>query len=132
MPHSSPITNTSPQITSVEEPMRIPAWRSASPKNFITRNVATSRTMVPPNLMISPKASIQPLGVIRRSFTRAAPGLWRWVPRSARRSLDDRGDLGVGGQQRLGERVVEREHPHEGDDHRLVDGAPHPLGASGR
>ena len=31
--------NTSPQITSVEETIRIPAWRSASPKNRSTRSV---------------------------------------------------------------------------------------------
>ena len=35
-------------------------------------------------------------------------------------------------EQRLREDVVEREHAHEGDDDRLIDGAAHPLGASGR
>ena len=44
------------------------------------------------------------------------------------RSLDDGRDLGMGGQQRRDERVVEREHAEEGDDDRLVDARP-PRGA---
>ena len=38
----------------------------------------------------------------------------------------------MGRQQRLREHVVEREHAHEGDHDRLVDGPAHALGASGR
>ena len=37
MPHCRPMMNTRPQMTSVEETMRIPAWRSASPKKCSTR-----------------------------------------------------------------------------------------------
>ena len=33
----------------------------------------------------------------------------------------------MGGQQRLGEHVVEREHAEEGDDHSFVDGGPTPC-----
>src|SRR5438270_5358494 len=104
--------NTRPQITSVEETIRIPDWRSASPKNFSTRRVSTSRTIRAVNLTRSPNDSIQPRGVaIRASIS--APGA----------SLRDRRDLGVGCEQRLRERVVEREHAQERDHHRLVDGA---------
>src|SRR4051812_12278540 len=42
-------------------------------------------------------------------------------------SLDLR-DLGMGGQQRLREHVVEGKDPEEGDDDRLVDGSAHSLG----
>ena len=35
--------NTSPQITSVEPTIRIPDWRSASPKNLKTRRPKISR-----------------------------------------------------------------------------------------
>ncbi len=41
-------------MTSVEPRIRIPAWRSASPKNLNTRSVHTSRTTVPVNRPISP------------------------------------------------------------------------------
>ena len=37
MPHCRPMMNTRPQITIVEERMRMPAWRSASPKKRKTR-----------------------------------------------------------------------------------------------
>ena len=37
MPHCRPMMKTRPQMTRVEETMRIPAWRSASPKKRKTR-----------------------------------------------------------------------------------------------
>ena len=46
-------------------------------------------------------------------------------------SLDDR-DLGVGGEQRLGEDVVEREDAEELDDHALIHRPPDALGAPRR
>src|SRR5450755_2460406 len=107
MPHCRPMMNTRPQITSVEETIRIPAWRSVSPKNRSTRSVSTSRTICEPNLTISPNASSHPRGVTIRFCI----------------SLDDRRDLGMGGQQRLGECVVEREHAQERNHDRLVDSA---------
>ena len=58
--------NTRPQITSVEETIRIPDWRSASPKNFRTFRRSTSPTIFEVNLTISPNDSIQPRGVARR------------------------------------------------------------------
>src|SRR5437764_3428349 len=109
--------NTRPQITSVEETIRIPDWRSASPKNFSTRRVSTSRTIREVNLTISPNDSIQPRGVAIRPSISCG-----WA------SLGDRGDLWVRREQGLRERVVEREHAEERDHDRLVDGAPHPLG----
>ena len=60
--------NTRPQITSVEETIRIPAWRSASPKNRNTRSRSTSPTIREVNLTISPNDSIQPRGVASESF----------------------------------------------------------------
>ena len=48
MPHTpSPIRNTSDQMTSVEPTIRMPAWRSVSPKKRSTRRLQTSRTMPP-------------------------------------------------------------------------------------
>jgi hypothetical protein len=53
---------TRPQMTSVEERMRIPAWRSASPKNLKTRSVKTCATTLPQNFVISPKVASHSLG----------------------------------------------------------------------
>src|SRR5215207_5992027 len=47
------------------------------------------------------------------------------------RLLDHR-NIGMGGEQRLREHVVEREHREQRRDHGLVDGPSDPLGASGR
>ena len=54
---------TSPQITSVDPTIRIPAWRSDSPKNLNTRSPKISRKTCAMNFASSPKVSIQPLGV---------------------------------------------------------------------
>src|SRR5690348_2732785 len=104
--------NTRLQITRVEVTIRIPAWRSVSPKYLNTRRRKTSPTIFEVNLTISPKDSIHPRGAER------SPSI---------SSLHDRGDLRMGGQQRLGERVVEREDPQERDHHRLVHRPPHAL-----
>src|ERR1700693_281864 len=109
--------NTRPQITSVEPMIRIPAWRSASPKNLNTRRPKISRKTCAMNLTSSPNVSTQPLGV---------------ATSSPMRSLRDGGDFGVGGEQCLGERVVEREDPVERDHDRLVDRLPHALSATRR
>src|ERR1700737_4845535 len=100
MPHSSPMMNTSPQITRVDEMMRMPACRSVSPKNRIARPRRTSLMILPVNLKVSPADSIQPLGAARMPFT-CAP------------LLDHGRDLGMGREQRLREHVVEREHAQE-------------------
>ena len=48
MPHvPRPVMNTSDQMTTVEPTIRMPAWRSVSPKKRNTRRPHTSRTMVP-------------------------------------------------------------------------------------
>src|SRR5437588_5942953 len=120
--------NTSPQITRVEPTIKIPAWRSASPKNLKTRRPQTSASTCPTNLTSSPKVSIQPLGPATSSPISSPSGRQR-SPRSAH-LLRDRGDLGMGSEQRLGEGVVEREDAVEGDHHRLVDCPPHAFGAT--
>src|SRR3954449_9788208 len=68
---------------------------------------------------ISPRDPSQSLGTAKNPGIRATP-----------RSLDLT-DLGMGGQQRLREHVVEGKDPEEGDDDRLVDGSAHSLGAAG-
>src|SRR5678816_2856206 len=62
MPHSRPRTNASPQITSADPRIRIPAWRSASPKNWKTRPSRTSPTTRAANRASSPKEAIQSRG----------------------------------------------------------------------
>ena len=52
--------NTSPQITTVDETIRIPIWRSDSAVKRSTRPLRVSRTISPLNLMISPASVIQP------------------------------------------------------------------------
>src|SRR5271167_2097761 len=135
MPHTpKPVTNTSAQMTAVEPTIRMPAWRSDSPKKRSTRPPQTSRTMLPVKRPISPVVVSHSRGSASSSFIAALP-LWpsavlrHWLS-SARRSLDHE-DVGVGGEQRLGEYVVERADPQERDHDRLVDRAPHPLGAAG-
>src|SRR4029077_20322261 len=124
MPHSSPRMNISAQMIRVEEMIRIPDWRRASPKKRNTRRPHTSRTMLPVNPAISPVEAIRSRGIASSSFI-AARGLSRRT-----RSLDHE-DLRVGGEEHLGEYVVEREDRQERDDDRLVDGAADALGAAG-
>src|SRR3954469_23037657 len=106
MPHCRPMMNTSPQMTSVEERIRMPDWRSASPKKRKTRRPKTWPTTLPQNLAISPKLAIQ---------SRGTPSQELPISASPPRSPDHR-DLGMGGQQGLREHVVEREHAEERDD----------------
>src|SRR5436190_23960698 len=54
--------NTRPQITRVEDKIRIPDWRSASPKNRSTRPPHTSRRTRTPNLVIPPRFASQSAG----------------------------------------------------------------------
>ena len=70
MPHTPrPIRNTSDQMTTVEPTIRMPAWRSASPKKRNTRRPHTSRTMLPVNLPISPVVASHSRGIASSSFT---------------------------------------------------------------
>src|SRR5215210_1647999 len=110
-----------PQITIVEERIRTPAWRSASPKKRSTLSVKTSPTIRPQNLTISPKVEIQSRGTASQPISGA----------SSEGPLLDHRDLGVGGEQGLREHVIEREHAQRRDHHRLVDGSAHPFGAAG-
>src|SRR4051812_34698685 len=108
----------SDRITIVEPVIRIPAWRSVSPKNLSTRPRRTSpKTTRDENLTMSPKDATQSRGTAIQ-------------PISAPPSLDHR-DLGMGCQQRLREHVVEREHAEEGDHDRLVHGSTHAFGTTG-
>ena len=54
--------NARPQITSAEPRIRMPAWRSASPKKWKTRPLKTAPTMRAENLAMSPKDAIQSRG----------------------------------------------------------------------
>src|SRR3954454_10733389 len=103
-------------MTIVEPRIRIPAWRSASPKNWSTRPEYTRPMVRPQKRAIAPSEASQSRGTASQPGIREPPSL-------------DHLDLGVGGEQGLGEHVVEREHPQEGDHHRLVDRPPHPGGA---
>src|SRR5215210_4029015 len=115
MPHWRPMMKTSPQITIVEETIRIPAWRSASPKKRKTRSEKTSPRIRPANLAISPNEPSQSLGMLSQPALFIDP---------LRRS-PDHVDLGMGGQKRLREDVVEGEDAEERDHDRLVDGSAH-------
>src|SRR3954469_2322302 len=97
--------NASPQITIAEPRIRMPAWRSVSPKKRSTRPLSTSAITRAAKRAMSPNEAIQSFGTLSQVLpisqrTRGA------CERSG--SLDDR-DLRVGCQQRLGEDVVERE-----------------------
>src|SRR4051794_36791782 len=118
------------QMTIVEPTISTPAWRSASPKNLKTRPRKISPKTREENLTMSPKEATQSFGTAIQPGIR--PPLLRPATCDLRpRSLDHR-DLGVRGEQRLREHVVEREHAQEGDDDRLVHGSTHPLGATRR
>ena len=54
--------NTIPQITSAEPRIRMPAWRSASPKNLKTRPLRMSPKTSPVNAMIDPRLAAQSVG----------------------------------------------------------------------
>src|SRR3954470_2594770 len=99
MPHCRPMMKTRPQITSVDERIRIPDWRSASPKKRKTRRPKTWARTFPQNLAISPKLVIQSRGTASHELPISGS------PPCAR-SPDHR-DLRMGGEQRLGEDVVE-------------------------
>ena len=60
-----------PQITIAEPRIRIPAWRSASPKKRNTRPLNTPATTVPQKRAISPAEEIQSLGTDSHVFPMA-------------------------------------------------------------
>src|SRR5215212_582467 len=102
---------TIPQITSALPKIKIPAWRSASPKNLNTRALKMSPKASPQKRMMSPRLAIQSRGTAVQPPISAA-------------SSSDHQDLGVGREQGLGEDVVEGPDPREGDHDRFVYGAP--------
>ena len=55
IPHCNPMMKINVQITIVEEMIKIPAWRNASPKNRNTRNRKTNPMIRTQNRVISPK-----------------------------------------------------------------------------
>jgi hypothetical protein len=61
--------NISVQMIVVEPTIRMPDWRSASPKKRNTRRPHTSRTICPVNLPISPVAASHSRGIARSPFT---------------------------------------------------------------
>src|SRR5215207_3646666 len=114
IPHCRPRMKASPQITSADPRIRIPAWRNASPKKWKTRPLKTSATTRAQNRAMSPNDEIQSFGTLSQLLP-IRPF-----------SLDHR-DFGMGGQQGLGEDVVERKDAEELDHHALVHGAAHAL-----
>ena len=56
--------NARPQITSAEPRIRMPAWRSASPKKWNTRPLKTSPTTRAQNFAMSPNEAIQSFGTL--------------------------------------------------------------------
>src|ERR1700694_4820618 len=134
MPHTPrPIKKTSDQITSVEPTIKMPAWRSDSPKKRNTRSPHTSPTIRPVKRASSPVFSSHSRGVASRSFTSCPPSPPQrgGGHRPVRASLDHQ-DLRVGREQRLREDVVERAEAEERGDDGLVDGATDALGAARR
>src|SRR5215210_2517799 len=126
MPQVRPRMKARPTITRPEPRIRMPDWRSASPKKPNTRPLKTFAVIRARKRQISPKDSTQSRGTlsqVRPISRRARAACGRWS------SLDHR-DLGVRGQQRLREDVVEREDRKEGDHHALVHGSAHALGAA--
>src|SRR3954464_15564329 len=99
MPHWSPMMKHRPQITIVEPTISTPAWRSASPKNLNTRPRNSSPSTRRQNFVMSPNDAIQSRGIASQPA-----GISVSPPRSL-----DHADFGVGGEQRLGEDVVEGE-----------------------
>src|SRR5215212_3284677 len=127
MPHWRPRMNARPQITSAEPRIRMPACRSASPKKWSTRPLKTEATMRAENLAMSPKDASQSRGTLSQLEPITSPST-RCV-RGSLSSFDHR-DLGMGGEQRLGEDVVEGEDAEELDHHALVDRPPNAFGTS--
>ena len=56
--------NARPQITIAEPRIRMPAWRSVSPKKRSTRPLKTSATTRAENLAMSPNEAIQSFGTL--------------------------------------------------------------------
>src|SRR3954452_3188634 len=110
MPHCRPMMNVSPQMTSVLERISTPAWRSASPKYLKTLRPKTSLITVQQKRRISPKVASQSRGIASQPLI-AQPAVRDSL---TARSLDVQ-DVGVGGEQRLREHVVEREHAERRD-----------------
>src|SRR4051795_4387997 len=94
-----------PQITSVEVRIRIPAWRSASPKKRSTLSENTSPTIFEQNLTISPADVTQSRGTASQPISGSSDGSARArAPvrvrgESSEGPLLDHRDLGVGCQQ---------------------------------
>ena len=70
MPHGpSPVMNTRAHITAVEYRIRMPAWRSASPKKRMTRRPQTSSTTSLAKRAIAPLDASHSRGIASSSFT---------------------------------------------------------------
>src|SRR5215208_2994674 len=121
IPHWSPRMKASPQITSAEPRIRMPAWRSASPKKRKTFPLKTAPITRAQNLAMSPKDAIQSRGTLSQP-----------VPMSLGEHAMRASGRGRDGEHGLGEDVVEGKDPEELDHHALVHGSTHTFGASGR
>src|SRR5687767_15775139 len=114
--------NTIPQITRALPKIRIPAWRRASPKKWNTRPLKMSPKAWPQKRMMSPSEATQSRGTASQPIRKDSrpPSAVRRRPTADGRPCSggpssDHQDLGMGGEQRLGEHVVEGPDPREGD-----------------
>ncbi len=69
-------------MTTVEPRIRIPAWRSASPKNWKTRPVKTRPITRPQNRKISPIEVSQSLGTASQPMSYLIVEISGWVASS--------------------------------------------------
>src|SRR4051794_37967869 len=99
---------TKAQMIRAEPKMRMPDCRRLSPKNLKTLPEKTCPATWTPKRPISPKESSQPRGTSSQAFTGRSP---------------DRLQFGVGGEDDRADDELEEEDRHQGDHHRLVDGA---------
>ena len=111
---------TIPQITSAEPRIRMPAWRSASPKKWNTRPLKMSPKDWPQKRMMSPSRRSSRVGTASQPIAGA-----RCVPRVAGLAAIYRITRISGwvASKRLREHVVEGPDPREGDHDRLVHGS---------
>src|SRR5438270_7748660 len=118
IPHCRPKMKTSPSTMIAEPVIRMPAWRTVSPMNLMTRPFRTFASTRQQNSDATPNDRSD-----ATRFTPSPPG--PCPPLSSRRVQS-----GVGGQQRLGEHVVDRADREQRQHHRPVDGPPHALGTA--
>src|SRR5215208_7107153 len=106
MPHCRPRMKARPQMTSAEPTIRMPAWRSASPKKRNTRRRNTSPNTCAANFAMSPRAPSQLAGACRRNPTSE----WRYFGRNDVNRLLGRRTRGLAQERvRVQDRFADRQ-----------------------